>query len=358
MQKQGGFADFVKAAARQPAHNATCEGSRSWPAAAEKNDATVEAKSASHARDTIVVTFPNASAASKVFGDLTRELPVGARLVFFGESLLMSMSSGDDVLRERWFDRLQLLSTNTFVCVSNRPVNASFTFMVDTEAAATNFYLDLHDYFQSYFQSAGESHLIPPWSPDAAGQGFEKWRHARREWQRIDEAISVWKDPELVEFGKRISAALRRGATTEADRLRAEQQRVVKELRQKKLEKLRTQSAGGVMSQLLDLHEQLEEMPYTNRVERAAVSRQVAALLGEVPHENNSAGTASDAYGARTGLVVKHGLLIEVRWMMFNDALVGAPSFVEWLCRGECRHIRYEFESGFGFGNLSEDAER
>jgi hypothetical protein len=54
-----------------------------------------------------------------------------------------------------------------------------------------------------------------------------------------------------------------------------------------------------------------------------------------------------DAYGAASGMVSRHGLLIEISWLSLNDAPTGLPTLSEWLCHAGCKGTKYEFVGSF-----------
>jgi hypothetical protein len=118
---------------------------------------------------------------------------------------------------------------------------------------------------------------------------------------------------------------------------------------------LQSNATNPIAPALLELHKELAEVPYTNRVARAAVLRKLATQLGgDVTQDGPGAPAGARAWGVMSGWVQQHGLLVEVNWISFNDVLVGLPAFTEWLCQARCQKLQYEFGGGMHFGDLDE----
>jgi Zn-dependent protease len=345
LNQHGGIGDFISAAARQPRHAVACEQLAAW-----KPSAVNAASNNPH--NTLVATFAHRAEAEQAFGELTNRVPAPTGALLFGDSLLLTLPAADDAAREEWFHELQTRSTNVFVAVSNSPVAVSLTFLAPTEIIASN----LQQEIEEYFIMNGVFHLAAPWSPAAQQPGFEARRQARRDWNRIGQATSaVWRDPAVLAYSKKIDAAFRRGASAEVERLSREQQQLTRTLRAAILARLRNGGPAGVDPVLVDWFEQLGKPDLTNQAERAALERQVAGRLGEVAYEGDHPAPRAEAWGARSGLIAKHGLLLAIHWAAFNDPCVGLPAFASWLCQQDCRRIQYDFDGAVPFGLLDEE---
>jgi Zn-dependent protease len=342
LQKSGGLGDFFKAAIRQPQHSIACGKMRTFDKAGGLSNSGV---------NTIVTTFGHSADAETAFGSMMNRIPESARLVLYGDSLLLALPADDDVARERWFDEFQSHSTNAFVALTNRPVSLSLTFIAPTEVAATN----LEEQMKEYFNPGGMYHLIAPWSPDATKPEFAKFSRARRDWMRIsDVTSSIWKNPALAVLDRKITAAFKRGSAAESERLGKEQEKVVKELQAKAVDALRAPGSDGVDATLIDLYSSLEATPYTNRIERTRLQHAVAVQLGTVESKEDGIDQNKDAYGTLTGTVARHGLLMEVHWASFPNPAVGLPAFTEWLCNQHCAGMKYDLSTGFSFPDLDD----
>ena len=54
-----------------------------------------------------------------------------------------------------------------------------------------------------------------------------------------------------------------------------------------------------------------------------------------------------DSYGAASGMVIRHGLMIEISYASLNDASTGLPALADWLCNHDCKHIHYDLAPGY-----------
>jgi Zn-dependent protease len=332
--KMGGLGDFALAAARQPQHAFQCGDWQTWQ--------TDEArKNPLPAKNLLVATFKNHLKAVSAFSDLTNH---AGSVTLFGDSVLLALPANDDAAPDKWFDQLQTLTTNVFVAPSNQPVIVNLTCIAPTLVAATNLTRDLKD----YFEVGGGMHLIPPWSPEASASDFPAKRQAREDWRRIGlELGKVWADPALKPYSAKIQAAVKRGDLAEQNRIEAEEKTVRAELQAKKREQLRTDATHPVAAGLLDLQARLSGLNYTNKVERAAILAELAPKLGQIKFAGDRSAPGADAYGAVSGMVSRHSLLIEISWLSLNDAPTGLPTLSDWLCNLNCKGTRYDFVGSF-----------
>jgi len=334
----GGVGDFFKAAVRQPERPFACGEIQKW----EGENAHQGRPSP---RNLIITSLPNHRKAANAFAGLTNRLPANTRVTLFGESLMLTLPAPDDDAREKWFEELQTLSTNTFVAPSNQPVSVRLFFVAPTGEIATNLVHSL----QGYFQNSHGMHLIPPWASEAQRPDFEKFTRARQDWSRIELAGGdIWRDPAMKDLTRKINVATKRGAVAEARRLAEEQEKLSLELQAKALERLRT-GTNRIDGVLFDLHDELSKLDYTNRVARAELQRRIAAKLGEAAYEGDRPAAESLAFGANVGIASPHGLLIEISWLTLNDPSVSLPAIAEWLCRERCSTFKYDFADYFGF---------
>ncbi len=326
----GGLGEFTRAAIRQPQHAIECGSAARWSGTAAAPAGPCH---------TTVATLPRRDEAQAAFDRLTKQLPATASLLLIGDSLLLKLPAEDDAARERWFNEFHRLSTNTFVALTNRPISLSLSCVASNNLVATNVAQELRD----YFQLAGLAEFVAPWSPAALRPEFESARKGRRMWRRISEGLAgFWNNEEFKGFNSKIAAAHRRGAQTEVERLSREQEQVRKALEKQAYVRLRAEGCDG---ELLDLHAQFSSLPYTNRLERAAVVRQLTARLGGLAPGEDGPRDTGPRYDA-TGYAVPHGLLLEIRWLGFKDATAGFPALADWLCQQGCSGLKYDILSG------------
>src|SRR5207249_3710255 len=175
----------------------------------------------------------------------------------------------DDAARERWFAELQAAATNTFVALTNQNVTVTFMFVAPSGEAATNLVEELNEYFG--VTRFGD--LMAPWASQVAGAKYDSARRARRTWHAIGTNLgAVWNSPQIKALSRQTSAARKRGAQSEAERLLKEQAEVRKREEAAIYDRLRSQ---GVDPQLLDLHARFAALDYSNRTERAALEREI-----------------------------------------------------------------------------------
>jgi hypothetical protein len=334
----GGLGGFVGAAARQPEHSFVCGDFQRSARTNRDADST--------AKNRVIVTLPNRSAALAKFASLTNQMLADSSLLRFGDSLILTLPAQDDAAREQWFDAFQSCATNAFVAPSNAPVGASFTVFAPTLAVATNLAVEL----RAYFTTSANMRLIAPWEPAARGSGFAAARQARESWLRIGKEMTrTWHEPALRDYQAKISSALKRGALGEVQQLSAAREAKVHEIENERRVRLRA-PGSGVDPGLVDLQARLEELSFTNRLERAALFRQLAGRLGEVAYVGEVPAPDADAYGVMSGLVEQHGLLINVDWVGFREVTTGLPALTQWLCEMHCNQIKYELQAGGSSG--------
>ena len=332
--KIGGLGDFARAAMRQPQHAFQCGGIQCWPVS--------EAPSAA-ARTTLVATFSKHLQAETEFTALKNHLPADGRLTLFGDSLLLTLPAAADDVREKMFTELQAATTNVFVAVSNQPVALNLICIAPTAVVATNLSREL----QNYCEVVSGMHLLPPWSPAAKNADFEKFRAARQEWKTVQtDMAGTFEDPELKNYYKKISAATRRGALTEAAWLEEEQHALSQKLQASNRDRLLA-TATPTRKALIELNWELTQLAYTNRVERAQLLRKVAANLGEVQFDGDTPAPGADAMGATSGMAFHHSLMVELSWISLRDPATSLPALTDWLCEHHCVGIKYDFEGAF-----------
>jgi Zn-dependent protease len=331
--------DFTRAAMRQPRHSVTCN---AWQHAGANPVGQ---------RHLIIATFQKERKAAAAFAQLTNQIPTNCLLTLYGENILLSIPVEDEALREKWFDAMQEYSTNLFVQVSNAPVSLSMTFIAPNTVVS-----NLTQEVRDYLYASSQMRLIAPWSPDAHASNYPQFKNARAAWRKIEnKQNSIYSDPEYKAFGPKIGAAIKRGAMDEANKLTEERKKKVTELRAQLLEQFESQG-DNVTAELAKLYGKLDQLSYTNRVERQKVYREVAAKLGQVRYVNDVPEPEANSYAARGGSISMHGLLCEMRAANFNNPR-GLITFTEWLCAKGCTQMKYDLQGGWpDFDELDEDS--
>jgi hypothetical protein len=213
----------------------------------------------------------------------------------------------------------------------------SFTCVAPDATTASNITRELNDYFT--VSQMGE--LVPPWSPAAMKEDFAAAQAARRTWSQIQHTVTAaWTNTDSRDLLKQANDATRRGDLIEADRLRRLQAAHTKEAQTNIYRKL---AQEGVDAELLELHQQLAALSYTNGLERSVLQRRVANRLGRVDAGNNS---AAPNYAASYGSVYPAKLMLRINFVSFKDGTTGWPAFTDWLCTRGCKDIRYRIYPG------------
>jgi Zn-dependent protease len=301
-------------------------------------------------RHLIVASFPKESKAADAYLQLTNRVPADSVLTLYGQTVLLSLPAGDEALREKWFDLLQERSTNLFVLVSNAPLVLSLTFIAPDRTTASNLTQEIGE----YLNASTWMRLLPPWSPAARGPAYARARHARAAWQQIEAQLaSVSTNAEITANYAKIRAATKRGAAAEARKLSTAVEAKRKQLHAAALQDLaaRSDPAGA---ELVKLYENLQDLPYTNRVERQRLYRTVAARLGEIPYLGDNPDPKANADGAVGGAISTHGLLCELRWGTFGDPQ-GVLTLTRWLDAKGCLQLKYDLQPGWGGWSASDE---
>lgn len=333
----GGFGELVSTAARQPQHEVNLrEPIPTWRGSESGADPL---------RNVMVATYDRQSVAAAAYSNHISRLPGTASLSLFGDSLLLSLPTKEDAARERWFGILQAETTNTFVVISNHPVTMTLFFLAPDEAAATNLTQEL-----TACGALPGASLIPPWAAEAKMPAYTNYLQARLAWLRlVRDEYKLWTQPAVTSLNKKIAAATRRGATTEAEQLGAQREQLIKDLKRKHLEEVRAELIHTPALALVDLHVRLDELSYTNRLERKALTQRVAQLLGELPKAD---GIAAATAGGYINSARNTGLFVEVPWCRFDHPQTTLPLVLEWLRERKCVGLKYTFHENLYFGDL------
>ena len=343
---QGGLGGFLRAAAFQPQHEVACAGLQTWSGP--------KAMAAAPSRNTIVATFPTRTKAGVSFANLRSRIPDEASVHLFGDSVLLKLPGSDDGLRKEWFAQLFEQTTNTFVESTN--LHASVTLMClakDVDDATA-----LEEELTDYFGPAQTMRLIPPWQPGDARSAVERAQHqkARQTYGKLRRAsYDVYKDPLMRASQVQFARAHRQGDTVEAKKIQEEQRELSLRLIRQRRDKIRSEGAGTVDTQLIDLYATVPTFTGTNYEAYRKALLTLAPRMGQL-----QCGSADypERFAARSGSVSRAGLLLSFHWLTFDQLSDGLPAMVEWLCARGCVSIKYDFHEGDGGldpGDLAEN---
>lgn len=327
----GGLGRFTETVLRQPTETIECGAVERWPGP--------DAPPSERTPNLLVAKLADASAAQREFSSLTNRLPAGAQLTRFGTSLLLILPAEDDGARERWFNELQRLDTNSFVVVTNARLSASFMFIAPTASASSNLISELNEYLEVAYLGA----LLPPWADPATSDDYARARPLRRAWHQINtNLVATWSSPAIIALERQITQANKRGAQTERQALLKKRAETLKEEETAILDRLRRQ---GINAGLLDLYRRYTDEDLTNRQARAALELQIANQLGPLLQDTNRPAKAAARIDVRSGFAHRQGLILELRYLTFSDAPSGLPAVLDWICRQHASSVRYEIHS-------------
>src|SRR5262249_5034613 len=149
--------------------------------------------------------------------------------------------------------------------------------------------------------------------PEAHDSNYRQFQKARATWRKIEsKQDSIYDNPEYKAVDANIRAAAKRGAMDDVNKLTQDRKKKESELRAQILEQFESQG-DNVTAELAKLYGKLQELSYTNKLERQKLNREIAAKLGEVRYVNNDTPEPeANSYVARGGSMSKHGLLCEL----------------------------------------------
>lgn len=339
----GGFVDAIKGMETQEMHPYRCGEMVQWRGAQASSDAKAK-------RSLIISTYAQQTNAIAEFTTLTNKLPADARLMLFGHSLLLSLPEHDKESRDKWLNALRHKSERAFEVSTNNVFSLNLQFVPSTKESTD----EIADLAESYFELPSAMLLVAPWSPEANGSEFESYLQQRDDWKRIDEATAkVWDEPEMKSLNRKITAAYQRKSPKERKELEKQREKLTAELGDRIRARLRTNDTAAVKAELLDLHEKLAHVPFTNEVERSAIQREVGVHLGSIKPPTNADGKFLDPLGASSGSLSHDGLALNMYWVMLNDPETSLPVLVEWLCRHKCQTVKYSLQGGYDSGIFS-----
>ena len=358
MAQGGPLANLFREAANQPRSGISSAHIVSYPAAAASANP-------SGGHKTIIANFPSVAAATNAFEAIGPRLAAGESLERFGQTLFISFPAADDSARRRWIADVES-RTRDFCVNTGQFGDAGLRLMCLAPTADTA--RDLQEQAEEYLNIPAALHLIPPWSPQALDHSAEwsGYRTARRTYLRLSRAgRDGYTDPRVTALGKQANEAFRRGDKAESDRIRAEQSKLIQEIRRQEIRRIGNATDGSVDPVVLANYLKIEEtinktiddedpddedaprMGYDSPEYRAMASR-----MGQVPLATGKPAPDSERYSTHMGGISRTSRLITFNFINFNEPPDGAPALVKWLEAHGCKSMKYEFRTGALSGNL------
>jgi Zn-dependent protease len=344
--QRGDLRDIFANAAFLPKHSLACGPVPMWQGS--QFDEKIAAPAI-----TLVATFPKHDAAATIFQGMTNQLPPLAALKLFGDTLLLSLPTGNDASRKKWLGELQQHTKDVFVDSTNYHAAFSISGIAPSAKAAEDMAAELN----GYFNTLPNLDLVPPWQPHDPRTTAQRAHDelARQTYIRLQHSqFQAYTNAELRLLEKDLATAQKLGAQAEADALREQIITLRQKLAYQSIEAVRTGTMGPVDTKVVDLFVTLTTSETrTNEMVTNGLKREMAKLMGQVSPENWPAGDGHA--NARYGNVTQNGLLLNLNWISFNHLDTGPVALAAWLCDHGCIGIKYDFQAGLGMWNGEED---
>ena len=314
---------------------------------------------------TTIATFSTSDEARRAFDEVKQEAPASASLVYFGQSVLLSLPPSDESARMKWFDEFERQAEDVFID-GGRDFGAFLTLTCLASQAK-----EMHEQLSSFFAIPATLCLIPPWAGDDL-DGRSEDERARHETARTMfcklQGTFPSDAPELEALRDDMSRAARRNNEADYQRLSRQMSDLRTQLLLRELERIRDNETDPIARELADRYiaikvggQRVEEEGETADAPEdedewideflyQAHARQrdeLGPLMGRLPlspdggrptprvlRYSHSYGYAQYAGGVR--LVVS---------VSFEDVSQGAPAFLKWLRQRGCGNFKYEFSS-------------
>jgi len=327
------FRDLLRNGATMPKHSLSTKSWPVWNEAAAPNGVV------------IVANFRRATAANACFEDCTNRIPATGSVRLFGESVLLSLSPGQDDLQKQWLTNFEARTKDVFVDSTNSHAAFSLLCIAPNTNAAAAIVQELSGYLETL---PGEA-LMPPWasrhgrvpavgSIDLARQTYLKMQAARRK---------IFNDPALTSLENKLGSAIKSADESAATDLRNQIQTTILDLEQRNFDSVRTGSEGPIDTNVADLFIKLNTAGILTNVESStSIRRELAHDLGQFALVDGRMAPQDERIAAADGAVSRTGLVINIYDVSFYDIAEGPVALASWLADKHCIGFRYNFEPG------------
>lgn len=285
----------------------------------------------------VVMTLKKPVKADEAFKTLRTSLRDNQSMEKIGQTLILSLPSSDSQARQEWLTQFEKYSTDAFVDWTNNSASFSFLGIASSEADAERIEKELYEFFSS--QEGG--YMAAPWARNDSRSREEKaaYEKARKTYQRLLKASSEDFDYSKVhQLQKKLTDARRRGNNDELQGLTKDIKAASLEVRNTGMAKIRADETTDIP--LLELYEKEENTSLTNSTRRD-IRIQMGKRMGTIALFNQPATGEPAIYSARSGLVERHGLIVQISFVSFVDAFEGAPALLDWFCNRGLTTIKY-----------------
>ena len=281
------------------------------------------------AERTISATYPSAEVAGTVFQTLRQQVPPGAMLTRFGQSILFSYPIANGDVAPIW--RTQLQQQQGEVSAENE--TNRLTFSISAIAPSVKHAKELEQECIGYFSRPDANRLLSPWSPDlSAHPNSEVLRKRRRVLGELIDGPRLGGGAELMERLRARNADRPDDLKKRLEELTAER----KAAQARQFTEIRARGDAEA-NQILDLYQRLGNVQ--DEADRSAIDLELSAQLGLMPGDP----PAEDRTGGTSAWVRRGGLTVLVQYVFCVSPADGVTSFAQWLEREECVDLHYEF---------------
>jgi len=298
---------------------------------------------------TVVATFTRTAQAAGAYDDVAPRLRFGETATLFGDTLLIRLSTSDDRARERWIADLQPRAADVFVDGGTMRAIFRFSFISQDEQKADAIVEEL----QTYFQLPLSEGLVPPWSRSMALTPDQVL--ARKTYSRLRISDS-YNDPLLAALRAKLTEAARRGQEAEVKSLSEQLREATAEVERRRLRRIAEDGSGEVDQELarqyLALYERLKPIEFYK-----TAPKELAPRFGLSAASGDSSDSEGDTTWARSGFVSRTGLLVQLEYVSFYDAVAGATALAAWLDARSLHSMYYDVQGDSEFEGDIDDEE-
>jgi Zn-dependent protease len=351
--------DFMRVAATAPQNYYECGTSKQWPPLANR----LPGGTAS----TVVATFSSFDMAEVAFEETKANLPEGAIVTHFGQSVLVTLDA-----ESQQIDELVARFESAGAAVETATPTESLMITLDATFETAEQAASLEKEANEYFSIPREMAVIPPW--DADRKVTEPQQTARRTYRELVN-FSPYENERYAEVSARVTKSIEQEDQAKTQELLQEQRTLVRKLQQEFNERLL--GRDDLDKNVIELYSRQPQMPdwsqfasseidvddelADNEIEAAgqgdderlaAQAEWLAELrewqlemglqMGQLPLAGDD--PAASVYGiVGSGGVERTGLMLRF-WINFNQPDDGPLAIAGWLCGYNCIDVKYAFE--------------
>lgn len=350
------FAALFESGIGAPRYQYECGTAEQWPLAAERLP--------SGTASTVVATFSSTDKAEAAFAETKAELPEGAIVTKFGQSVLLTLDAKSPQV-DAFITRFKSAFARVETAKPDEPLMITLDATLLTEALAES----LENEATEYFSLPAEMAVFPPW--DAGRELTESQKTARRTYQELVK-FRPDENERFAELSTRIMESIQQKEPAKTQKILQEQQSLSRELQQEYNEQLLGRE--DLDKNVVEIYSRQPQMPVWtefdvdavdddgepaadhrkavgNDERRAARDQWIAdlrawhlelgALMGQMPLVGDRPVPSLDGI-VGSGGVERTELTLRF-WIHFNQPGDGVLAVTNWLCGYDCSEVKYKF---------------